>query len=85
MNPRMSFSAALFVLAAVCLRDVFAFSSGAPTSACTTLTQQHPGVFPRACTDCPFSVSLVAIDGEETNGTMYRCGCRHTCKYVHHS
>ena len=83
---KMSVCTALLVLSAVCFRDVLALSTGAPTSACTTLTQQHPGVFfPSACTapSCPFNVSLVAIDGVPMNTTgMYRCGSQHTSKSI---
>ena len=77
----MLYCVALLVLAAVCqFQDATALSSGAPTTACTTLTQMHPGVLPQACTDCPFSVRLVAFGEEETNSTQYRCGVQHTCK-----
>ena len=80
---RMYFCVTPFVLASFCLRDAVALGVGAPTAAaCSTLIQQHPGVFPVAATrtNCPFSVSLVAIDGEKSNGTQYRCGSQHTCK-----
>ena len=85
LTPRMSFYVAVFVLASLCLREAAALSSGAPTEACTTLTQEHPGVFvttPCPIASCPYTVSLAAIDGEETNGTQYRCGSRHTRKSV---
>ena len=75
---------ALLSLAAVCLiRDALAFSSGAPTTACTTLTQQHSGVTPVACgPPCPYSVSLVAVDGAPPiSPNMYRCGSQHTSEY----
>ena len=71
------------VLAAVCLiRDALAFSGGAPTSACTTLTQQH-GVAPMDCgPPCPYTVSLVAVDGAPPiSPNMYRCGSQHTSEY----
>ena len=74
-----SVCAALLVLSAVCFGDAFAFSTGAPVAACSTLTQQHPGVTPMPCTtNCPFNVSLVAIDGDPVNSNMYRCGSTHT-------
>lgn len=77
----MSYCVALLVLAAMCqFRVTTALTSGAPVAACTTLTQQHLGAFLQMCTDCPFRVRLVAIDGEATNGTQYRCGSQHTCK-----
>ena len=73
---------AVLVLCALCFRHVLANTAGAPDSACTTLTQQHPGVPTMACTDCPFNVSLVAIDGSpvENGTTMFRCGSQHTRK-----
>ena len=83
LTPRMSFYVAVFVVASLCLREATALSMGAPTEACPTLTQQHPGVFaatPCPIASCPYTVSLAAIDGEETNGTQYRCGSRHTRK-----
>ena len=72
---------ALLILAVVCLiRDALALSGGAPTAACTTLTQQHSGVTPVACgPPCPYTVSLVAVDGAPPN--MYRCGSQHTSEY----
>ena len=77
-----SFGIALFVFVAVCFRDASAFSGGAPTSACADLTQQHPGVTPVTCgPPCPYTVSLVAIDGSPPASTnMYRCGAQHTSK-----
>ena len=60
---------------------VFALPGGAPTSACGTLTQSHGGISPVDCgTDCPFSVSLVAVDGEDvpSDTRTYKCGSLHT-------
>lgn len=81
----MKLATCLFLLALQIsfLRDVSAFSTGAPTAACGDLTQQHPGVTPMTCgPDCQFTVSLVAIDGSPltTSSNMYRCGSQHTCK-----
>ena len=74
---------AILILAAVwSIRDATAFSTGAPPAACTTLTQQH-GVAPMTCDppSCPYTVSLVAIDGAPpTSPSMYRCGSQHTSK-----
>ena len=72
----------LLVLAVACVKEASAFSSGAPTSACADLTQQHPGVTPVTCgPPCPYTVSLVAIDGSSPASTnMYRCGSQHTSK-----
>ena len=71
--------ALLAIAAAACFQKADAFTAGAPISACATLTQQHPGVFnTMQCVDCPYNVTLVAIDGEVTNGTQYRCGSQHT-------
>ena len=76
---------ALLTLVAVCLiRDASAFSGGAPSQACTTLTQQHGGVTPVPCgSPCPFTVSLVEVDGAPpTSPNMYRCGSQHTSKHI---
>ena len=76
------FSFLLVLQIASHVRDVSAFSVGAPTAACGDLTQQHPGVTPLTCgPSCPFTVSLVAIDGSTpTSPNTYRCGSQHTCK-----
>ena len=71
-------------LLAVCFRYASALSDGAPTAACVDLTQQHFGVTPENCgSPCPFTVSLVAIDGSPpTSPNMYRCGSQHTSEYI---
>lgn len=78
----LSVCSALLVLSVVCFGGAFAFSSGAPVIACPTLTQLHPGVDPMPCTNCPFNVSLLAIDGDPPSAAsgMYRCGSIHTRK-----
>ena len=73
---------ALLLLASQGRLQVSAMSSGAPTSACDDLTQQHFGASPMDCgSTCPFSVSLVAIDGTPVAAgaaQTYRCGLEHT-------
>lgn len=63
-------------------RQVSALPNGAPVSACGDLTQQHFGSSPTNCgRDCPFSVSLVAIDGTPVAAgaaQTYKCGSNHT-------
>ena len=77
--------AVLLVLSALCFRHAVALTAGAPTAACTTLTQQHPGVLSTtSCPTCPFNVSLVAIDGNRVaeSTAMYRCGLQHIRKLI---
>ena len=72
---------ALLLLASQGRLQVSALPTGAPIAACADLTQQHF----RDPTDCgslcPFSVSLVAIDGMPVAAgaaQTYRCGSEHT-------
>ena len=73
---------ALLLLASQGRLQVSALPTGAPTAACTDLAQQHSGLSPTDCgSDCPFSVSLVAIDGTPVAAgaaETYRCGSEHT-------
>ena len=81
----MSNHIAILMLIAICsIRNATAFSTGAPTTACGDLTQQHPGVTPVACgPPCPYTVSLVAIDGSPpTSSNIHRCGSQHTSKLM---
>ena len=75
------FSVSFLLLFAAQWRAGLSRSIGAPVAACADMTQRHFGS-PAACagSDCPFSVSLVAIDGEPVvPGTQtYRCGSEHT-------
>lgn len=68
------------------IRDVSAFSSGAPTAACADLTQRHSTNTPVACEPptCPYTVTLMEIDGAQVSAStnMYRCGSQHTCKPI---
>ena len=64
---------------------VLALPTGAPTLACNTLTPQHAGLSQTECgQDCPFSLSVVAVDGEAVPGgfSQYRCGATHTSKLI---
>ncbi|KAL5500338.1 hypothetical protein EMCRGX_G011883 [Ephydatia muelleri] len=71
----------LLLLALFLVRPLGAFPSGAPTGACNTLLPQHDGTSPEDCgTDCPFSLSLISIDGQQVSSNLnqYRCGAVHT-------
>ena len=72
---------ALLLLASQGRLQVSARSTGAPTAACADLTQRHFGA-PMDCgSNCPFSVSLIAIDGTPVAAgaaQTYRCGSEHT-------
>ena len=68
------------LLLSVCGRAVMGLPGGAPTAACGDITQQH-FVDPMDCaSECPFSVSLVAVDGEPVSAgeQTYKCGSKHT-------
>ena len=73
------FAAALLLASG---RQVSARSTGAPTQACGDLTQQHFGAAANCGRDCPFSVSLVAVDGTPVaagaQSQTYKCGSEHT-------
>jgi hypothetical protein len=76
------FAAVAFLLLASQERlQISALSTGAPTAACTDLTQQHFTPPTDFGSDCPFSVSLVAINGTPVAAgaaQTYRCGSEHT-------
>ena len=73
---------ALLLLASQGRLQVSALPTGAPISACADLTQRHYGASLMDCGSlCPFSVSLVAIDGTPVAAgaaQTYRCGSEHT-------
>ena len=72
-----AFSCGLLLIAAT---SSMAFPSGAPVTACSTLTPQHTS--PTPCgPNCPFSLALTAVDGNAPQTPMrYRCGSLHTSK-----
>ena len=78
---RFALFAMAFLLASGMVRQVSARSNGAPVAACGDLTQQH-FTSPASCgRDCPFSVSLVAVDGTPVAAgaaQTYKCGSEHT-------
>ena len=72
------FAAALLLASG---RQVSARSTGAPVQACGDLTQQHFGSPADCGRDCPFTVSLVAVDGTPVAAgaaQTYKCGSEHT-------
>ena len=72
-----AFSCGLLLIAAT---SSMAFPSGAPVTACSTLTPLH--TTPTPCgPNCPFSLTLTAVDGSAPQTPMrYRCGSLHTSK-----
>ena len=61
--------------------EVDALPTGAPTGACTDLSPQHFVPATDCGSDCPYTMSLVAIDGAPVSagaGGTYKCGAVHT-------
>ena len=80
MRPVCSAILLVFLTVTVSFRKALSLSGGAPISACADVTQQHSGATPVDCgSPCPFTVSLVAVDGAPpTSPNLYRCGAQHT-------
>lgn len=80
MQAAVRFAVFVLLLVASGSRIVLAMSSGAPVAACGDLTQRHAPAAPADCgSDCPFSVSVVEVDGEPVSGlATYKCGSLHT-------
>ena len=66
--------------------SVVALPSGAPTSACSDMTQRHPGNSPQPCdSGCPFTLTLTEVDGAPVpvgKEGLYRCGAQHTSNRI---
>lgn len=83
MQAAMRF--AIFVLLfAASERVVRVSSQGASVAECDDLTPRHGGTPAMDCgSECPFSVSVVAIDGVTVSGSAtYKCGSLHTREWT---